>query len=133
MGAEPGTPARRVFWAAGNGAPHRNRATAARPSDACPNAQMAHLPLHASRLNQVEACFSVIQRKLLTPGDLEDLDELAGQLLAFEKHHNTATRPSDRRFTRTDLNPLLARIRQHDPHAPHPKAASSRRINGRDH
>jgi hypothetical protein len=123
MGAEPYTSARRVFWVADNGASHRNWAAAARLSDAYPNAQMVHLPLHASWLNQVEACFSVIQRKLLTPGDFDDLDELAGQILAFEKHHNTAARPFDWRFTRTGLNRLLARITQHDRHAPHPMAA----------
>jgi hypothetical protein len=31
--------------------------------------------------------------------------------------------PFDWKFTRTDLNRLLARIRQHDQHAPHPLAA----------
>jgi hypothetical protein len=74
-------------------------------------------------LNQVEVYFSVIQRKLLTPDDFEDLDELATQILAFEKHYNAAARPFDWKFTRTDLNRLLARIRQHDRHAPHPLAA----------
>ena len=66
---------------------------------------------------------SVIQRKLLTPDDFEDLDELAAQILAFQKHYNAAARPFDWKFTRTDLNRLLARIRQHDRHAPHPLAA----------
>jgi hypothetical protein len=45
---------------------------------------MVHLPVHASWLNQVEVYFSVIQRKLLTPDDFEDPDELATQILAFE-------------------------------------------------
>jgi hypothetical protein len=70
-----------------------------------------------------EVYFSVIQRKLLTPDDFEDLDELATQILAFDKHYNAAARPFDWKFTRTDLNRLLARIRQHDRHAPHPLAA----------
>ncbi len=34
-----------------------------------------------------------------------------------------SARPFDLKFTRTDLNRLLARIRQHDRHAPHPLAA----------
>jgi hypothetical protein len=71
----------------------------------------------------VEVYFSVLQRKLLTPDDFEDLDELAAQVLAFEQHYNAAARPFDRKFTRTDLNQLLARIRNHDRHAPHPLAA----------
>jgi hypothetical protein len=82
---------------------------------------MVHLPVHASWLNQVY--FSVIQRKLLTPDDFEGLDELAARILAFEKHYNAAARPFGWRFTRTDLNQLLARIRQHDRHTPHPLAA----------
>jgi hypothetical protein len=70
----------------------------------------------------------------LTPGDFEGPDELAGRILACEEHYNAAARPFDWKFTRADLNRLLARIRQHDRHAPHPQAACTpRRINGRDH
>jgi hypothetical protein len=123
MQAEPYASAKRVFWVVDNGASHRNWAADARLSDAYPNAQMVHLPVHASWLNQVEVYFSVIQRKLLTPDDFEDLDELAAQILAFEKHYNAAARPFDWRFTRTDLNQLLARVQHHDRHAPHPMAA----------
>jgi hypothetical protein len=106
-----------------NGSSHRDWAAAARLSDAYPNTQMVRLPAHASWLSQVEVYFSVIQRKLLTPDDFEDLDELADQILAFEKHYNAAARPFDWRFSRTDLNRLLARVRLHDRHAPHPLAA----------
>jgi transposase len=67
MTAEPYASAERVFWVVDNGASHRNWAAAVRLNDAYPNAQMVHLPVHASWLNQVEVYFSVIQRKLLTP------------------------------------------------------------------
>ena len=123
MRAEPYASARRVFWVVDNGASHRNWAAAARLSDAYPNAQMVHLPVHASWLNQVEVYFSVIQRKLLTPDDFDDLDHLAEQILAFEEHYNARARPFDWRFTRTDLNQLLARIRKHDRFSPPPIAA----------
>jgi len=123
MSAEPYASAKRVFWVVDNGASHRNWAAADRLSSAYPNAQMVHLPVHASWLNQVEVYFSVIQRKLLSPDDFEDLDELAAQILAFEQHYNAAATPFDWKFTRTDLNQLLARIRNHDRHAPHPQAA----------
>ncbi|MGO9781119.1 MAG: helix-turn-helix domain-containing protein [Streptosporangiaceae bacterium] len=53
----------------------------------------------------------------------EDLDELAAQTLAFEKHYNATARPFGWKLTRTDLNHFLARIRQHDRHAPYPLAA----------
>jgi DDE superfamily endonuclease/Homeodomain-like domain len=123
MQTEPYASARRVFWVVDNGASHRNWAAAARLGGAYPNARMVHLPVHASWLNQVEIYFSVIQRKLLTPDDFEDLDELETQILAFEKHYNAAARPFGWRFTRADLNQLLARIRKHDRHAPQPMAA----------
>ena len=123
MKTEPYASAKRVFWVVDNGASHRNWAAAARLSDAYPNAQMVHLPVHASWLNQIEVYFSVLQRKLLTPGDFGDLDNLAAQILAFEKHYNATARPFGWKFTRTDLNRLLARIRQHDPFAPQPLAA----------
>jgi Homeodomain-like domain/DDE superfamily endonuclease len=123
MQAEPYASARRVFWIVDNGASHRNWTAAARLSDAHPNAQMVHLPVHASWLNQVEVYFPVIQRKLLTPDDFEDLDELAAQILGFEQHCNAAARPFGWKFTRTDLNRLLTRITYHDRHAPHPLTA----------
>jgi transposase len=123
MTAEPYASAKRVFWVVDNGASHRNWAAAARLSDAHPNAQMVHLPVHASWLNQVEIYFSVIQRKLLTPDDFGDLESLAEQILAFEQHYNANARPFDWRFTRTDLNKLLTRLGKHDPAAPRPLAA----------
>ena len=84
MTSEPYATARRVFWIVDNGSSHRGWTAAARLSDAFPNARMIHLPVHASWLNQVEIYFSVVQRKLLTPDDFADLDNLAGKITAFE-------------------------------------------------
>ncbi|URN09007.1 transposase [Actinomadura madurae] len=123
MQAEPYASAKRVFRVVDNGASHRNWAAAVRLSNACPNAQMVYLPVHASWLDQFEIYFSVIQRKLLSPDDFEGLDELAAQIMAFEKYYNIVARPFDRRFNCADLNRLLARIRKHDRHAPQPIAA----------
>jgi uncharacterized protein YdaL len=123
MATEPYASAKRVFWVVDNGASHRNWAAAARLSKAYPNAQMVHLPVHASWLNQVEVYFSVIQRKLLTPDDFGDLESLAEQILAFEQHYNATARPFDWKFTRTDPNQLLTRLGKHDPAAPRPLAA----------
>ena len=39
--------------------------------------------MHASWLNQVEIIFSIIQKKVLTPGDLPGLGTLSYALLAF--------------------------------------------------
>jgi transposase len=110
MTTHPYASARRVFWVVDNGSSHRNWAAAQRLNDAFPNAEMVHLPVHASWLNQIEIYFSVVQRKLLTPDDFADLEALAQQLLAFEARYNSAARPFDWRFTRTDLHRLLTKI-----------------------
>jgi hypothetical protein len=121
MKTEPYASAKRLFWVVDNGASHRNWAAAARLRDAYPNAQMVHLPVHASWLNQVY--FSVIQRKLLTPDDVGDLESPAEQILAFERRYNSTARPFDWKFNRKDLNQLLTRLGRHDPFAPRPLAA----------
>ena len=110
MTSKPYATARRVFWIVDNGSSHRGWTAAARLNDAFPNAQMIHLPVHASWLNQVEIYFSVIQRKLLTPDDFADLSVLAAKINAFENRYNNAAHPFDWRFGRTDLNRLLTRI-----------------------
>jgi hypothetical protein len=59
----------------------------------------------------------------LTPDDFGDLDSLAEEILAFERHYNTTARPFDWKFTRAGLNQLLGRISRHDPLTPQPLAA----------
>ena len=74
---------------------HCNRST---PKSAdCHSTSVTSLPRNrpASQLDQVEAHFSVVQSTLLSPDDFEDLDELAAQILVFEKHCNAAARPYD--------------------------------------
>ena len=110
MSCEPYASARRVFWIVDNGSSHRGWTAAARLADAFPNTVMIHTPVHASWLNQVEIYFSVIQRKLLTPDNFADLDELAEQITAFETRYNQAARPFDWRFTNDDLDQLLNRL-----------------------
>jgi transposase len=110
MTREPYASARRVFWVVDNGASHRGWTAATRLQAMFPNARMIHLPVHASWLNQVEIYFSVVQRKLLTPDDFADIDELTQRLLAFQTRYNQAARPFDWRFGRNDLNQLLHRI-----------------------
>jgi hypothetical protein len=65
-----------------------------------------------------EIVFSVIQRKVVTPNDFTDLDQIADRLAAFEDRYNTVAEPFDWRFTRDDLARLLERIAGHDPAAP---------------
>ena len=99
-----------MFWVVDNGSSHRGWTAAARLTDAFPNAVMVHAPVHTSWLNQIEIYFSVVQRKLLTPDNVTNLDTLTDQLTAFEARYNQAAQPFDWRFNRNDLNRLLNRI-----------------------
>jgi hypothetical protein len=84
MQQEPYCSARRVFWVTDNGSSHRGQASIKRLREWYPNAVLVHTPVHASWLNQIEIYFSVVQRKLLTPGNFENLTEIEEQLLAFQ-------------------------------------------------
>jgi DDE superfamily endonuclease len=113
MTSEPYASADRVFWVVDNGSSHRGQASATRM--AWPTARLVHLPVHASWLNQAEIFFAILQRKVLTPNDLTDLDALAARILAFQTRYNATATPFDWRFTRTDLDRLLQRIAAHEP------------------
>jgi DDE superfamily endonuclease len=123
MTAEPYASARRVFWIVDNGSSHRGAASIRRMAATWPNAQLIHLPAHASWLDQAEIYFSVGQRKALTPNDFTSLDQIRERLAAFETRYNTIARPFDWRFTRAGLNDLLHRIDAHDNAQPHALAA----------
>jgi hypothetical protein len=88
MTAEPYASADRVFWIVDNGSSHRGQASIDRMSKAWPHAHLIHLPVHASWLDQCEIYFSVVQRKVVTPNDFLDLDQIRARLAAFESRHN---------------------------------------------
>jgi transposase len=113
MTTEPYASADRVFWIVDNGSSHRGAASAERMASTWPNAQLIHLPAHASWLDQAEIYFSVVQRKVLTPNDFTGLDQIRDRLAAFETRYNQIARPFTWKFTRTDLGELLRRIEAH--------------------
>jgi hypothetical protein len=113
MTAEPYASARRVFWIVDNGSSHRGAASVRRMASTWPNAQLIHLPTHASWLDQAEIYFSVVQRKALTPNDFTSLDQIRERLAAFEVRYNAIARPFSWKFTRTDLHDLLNRLDAH--------------------
>ena len=116
MDTEPYKSARRVFWIVDNGSSHAGQTSIRRMQDAYQNARLIHLPVHASWLNQIELYFSIVQRKALTPNDFASLDELGTRLLAFGEHYRTVARPFEWTFTRHDLDRVLARIADREPH-----------------
>lgn len=110
MREEPYASARRVFLIVDNGSSHRGRKSVERLEGRWPNLHLIHLPVHASWLNQIEIYFSILQRKLLEPNDFADLASLERAILDFERYYMEIAEPFEWRFTRADLNRLLARI-----------------------
>jgi transposase len=113
MSSQPYASADRVFWITDNGSSHRGLAAIDRMHAAWPNAHLVHTPVHASWLNQAEIYFSVVQRKVVTPNDFTDLDQIRARLAEFEIRYNAVAGPFNWRFTRTDLNALLDRLTAH--------------------
>lgn len=113
MTQEPYATAKRVFWIVDNGSSHRGQKAVDRLARRFPNAVMVHTPVHASWLNQIEIYFSVVQRKVVTPNDFTDLDQVQQRLTDFERRYNATAQPFRWKFTTTDLDDLLARLDRH--------------------
>lgn len=110
MAQEPYRSTTRVFWILDNGSGHRGLKAVERLQRQWPTLIPVFTPVHASWLNQIEIYFSIVQRKVLTPGDFPDLAALDVALLAFQDHYEAAARPFEWTFTRHDLTALLARL-----------------------
>jgi hypothetical protein len=106
----------RVFVIVDNGSDHRGQAAVSRLARAHSNAIMIHTPVHASRLNQIEIFFSVIQKKVVTPNDFASLGQLSATLLGFVDRYNQTARPFSWKFTAGDLHDLMERISRHEQH-----------------
>ena len=113
INTEPYRSATRVFWVVDNGSSHRGQASVDRLAARWPNCVLAHTPVHASWLNQVEIFFSIIQRRVVSPNDFTDLDEIRERLAAFEQRYNATPTAFDWKFTADDLDNLLVRLDQH--------------------
>ena len=84
---------------------------------------MVHTPVHPSWLNHIEIYFSIIQRKVLSPNDFNDLDEVTTRLGGFEIRYNQNSRKFKWQFTTADLIDLITRIDHHRPPAADPDPA----------
>jgi DDE superfamily endonuclease len=133
MSIEPYASADRVFWVVDNGSSHRGQASVERITATWPTARLIHTPVHASWLNQCEIYFSVVQRKVVSPNDFYDLADVENRLMAFQDLYNLAARPFKWKYTKHDLNGLLARIAAHEPTTLAATPVRPRRINGEDH
>ena len=75
----------------------------------------AYGPVHASWLNQ---------RKALTPNNFPCLEALAERLSNFERYFESIARPFEWKFTRVELNALIARMRSRYSQSQHLKMAA---------
>jgi hypothetical protein len=110
MSQEPYRQAKRVFWIVDNGSSHRGRAACQRLQHKYSNLVLVHLPVHASWLNQVEIYFSVVDRKVLTPNDFPSLEAVAQRLLEFQSYYEQIAKPFEWKFTRVELQNLVAKL-----------------------
>ena len=124
MRQPPYNTARLVFWVMDNGSSHRGVASVRRLTQAHPRLVPVHGPIHASWLDQIEIYFSIMQRKVLTPNDFPCLDAVAERLAKFERHFESIAHPFEWKFTRTDLNALVARMRDRWAQSQHLKLAA---------
>jgi len=109
MNQEPYRLARRVFWIVDGGTIHRGRRAVDRLEGQFHNLTLVHLPKHASWINQIEIYFSILQRKALTPADFSSQDEVAARIIGFQQHYQQVAQPFEWKFTRRDLERLMAR------------------------
>lgn len=123
MTQHPYNRAQRVFLIIDNGSAHRGKRSINRLQGAWPNLIVVHTPVHASWLNQCEIYFSIVQRKALQPNDFTDLDALEHHLLAFGRHYQQIASPFEWKFTRADLDRVIAKLETPQP-AAHVAAAA---------
>jgi hypothetical protein len=109
MAREPYRSADRVFWIVDNGTVHRGGKACRRLRARWANLVLVHLPIHASWLNQIEIYFSVLSRKALTPDDFRSRKAMASRILKFQTYYERIAKPFEWKFTRQDLNQLLAK------------------------
>jgi transposase len=85
-------PALTIHVVIDNGSSHRSKTTKAWFA-AHPRFVVHNTPVHASWLNQVEAFFSILTRKVLRRGEFDSRADLVQRMLAFIEHRNTTATP----------------------------------------
>jgi len=110
LAEEPYRSSERLFWIVDNGSSHRGAAAKKRLRQVDSRIILVHTPVHASWLNQVEIYFSIIQRKVLTPNDVADLEALRLRLALYEELSNQNPMPFQWKFDRAKLTALLAKL-----------------------
>src|SRR5258708_5977528 len=106
----PYNKARHVYLIVDNGSSHRGNPSIARLRARYPKLVVVHGPVHASWLNQIEIYFSILQRKALTPNNFSSLQALEERIIGFQNYYESIAQPFEWKYTRRDLNQMLARM-----------------------
>jgi len=107
MTQAPYQSAQRVFWLVDSGCAHHRNTFPARLKSLYANAIAVSLPIHASWLNQIELYFSILHRKVLTPLDVNNAQELQQRVLDFQAYYAKTAKPFTWKFTSQDLKDRL--------------------------
>jgi hypothetical protein len=107
--------AARVFWIVDGGSAHHPSTFPARLQAQYANAVAVALPTHASWLNQIEIYFSIVQRKVLTPLDVEGSAHLTQRVLHFQNYYQRTARPFNWKFTSQALKERLEKMKDYVP------------------
>jgi hypothetical protein len=110
MRQQPYRSARRVFWVVDKGSSHRGQPAIDRLKAKWPNIVLVRTPVHASWLNQIETYFSIVQRKVVTPNDVQSLNAVKDRLLGFQQRYEASAKPFRWTFSRRDLHIMLAKF-----------------------
>jgi hypothetical protein len=102
--------AERIFLVLDNGSSHHPSTSPARLRALDDRLVTAHLPTHASWLNQVEIFLSIFSRKALRPADFQSLGELRDRIYRFTACYNGEARPFNWKFTPEKLKQYLERL-----------------------
>ena len=110
LAEEPYRSSERLFWIVDNGSSHRGAAAKKRLGQVDSRIMLVHTPVHASWLNQVEIYFSIMQRKVLTPNDVADLEAIRLRLALYEELSNQHPTPFQWKFDRAKLTALFVKL-----------------------
>ena len=91
-------PALAIHLVINNGSSHRSKPTKNWVAEHS-RFVVHHTPVHAWWLNQVEAFFSILTRKVLRRGEFDSHDDLVAKMLAFIEHRNQTAHRSTRSTT----------------------------------
>jgi len=110
LAEEPYRSSERLFWIVDNGSSHRGAAAKKRLGHVDSRIILVHTPVHASWLNQVEISFSIIQRKVLTPNAVADLEAIRLRLALYEELSNQHPTPFQWKFDRAKLTAWFVKL-----------------------